>query len=85
MKYSFYSDPGHGWVKVNRVELDKLGILHKITSYSHQRNDSVYLEEDCDLATFLNAKKELNQMVEFKEFVCRSKQSKIRSYRSFVA
>lgn len=85
MKYSFYSDPGHGWVKVNRVELDKLGILNKITSYSYQRNDNVYLEEDCDLSTFLNAKKELNQKVEFKEFVCRSKQSKIRSYRNFVA
>lgn len=57
-KYVFYEDPGHGWLRVPTLELVKLGIADKITtcSYIHPSGKWAYLEEDCDLTTFLVAK-----------------------------
>ena len=55
-KYTFYEDPGHGWLAVPMEQLVKLGIADKISSCSYQGGVSAYLEEDCDLATFLRAK-----------------------------
>ena len=55
-KYTFYEDPGHGWLKVPMGELIELGIAGKITSCSYRDDDSAYLEEDCDLTMFLVAK-----------------------------
>jgi hypothetical protein len=56
MTYRFITDPGHGWLEVPRAELDALGITNKISQYSYQRADLVYLEEDCDFAIFHNGK-----------------------------
>jgi hypothetical protein len=53
--FDVYCDPGHGWVKVPRKMLATLGIADKITTYSYERDDFVYLEEDCDAGTFVNA------------------------------
>jgi hypothetical protein len=53
--YHVYLDPGHGWLKVPRQELQELGIAHLITPYSYQRGEWVYLEEDGDLSTFARA------------------------------
>lgn len=50
-------DPGHGWLAVKREELIAMGILHHITSYSYQKGATVYLEEDCDASTFVEAYK----------------------------
>ena len=55
MKLNVYNDPGHGWVAIKRSVLIKLGIEHKITSYSYQRGQTVYLEEDCDAYTLISA------------------------------
>lgn len=44
-----YSDAGHGWVRVPRAWLAKYGIAQAISSFSYQRGDYVYLEEDCDM------------------------------------
>jgi hypothetical protein len=57
MQIKFYSDPGHGWGAVKRHVLTDLGIADKITIYSYQKGDTVYLEEDCDLATLVTALK----------------------------
>ena len=57
MKYIYYSDSGHGWIKVPFVELLRLNIAHKITSFSFHRGDYVYLEECNDYATFEKVKK----------------------------
>lgn len=54
--YQFFEDPGHGWLKVQRSELRDLGIEHKISSFSYQEGQDVYLEEDCDISIFANAK-----------------------------
>ena len=51
----FTSDPGHGWLRVSRADLEKLGILEEITSFSYQMGDDVYLEEDQDAGTYLKA------------------------------
>ena len=53
--YRYHTDPGHGWLAVKRKELAELEIADKITPYSYVKGDSVYLEEDCDMATFFNA------------------------------
>jgi hypothetical protein len=54
--YTFFEDPGHGWLEVDREELRKLGIEEDITGWSYQKGNKVYLEEDQDLSTFLKAK-----------------------------
>jgi len=53
--YSFYNDPGHGWLAVKRKELVELGIIDKISTCSYQKGQTVYLEEDCDAPLFANA------------------------------
>lgn len=54
-RIEFHSDAGHGWLKVERKLLNALGIADKITAYSYQRYSDVYLEEDCDAVTFVEA------------------------------
>ena len=77
---TIYHDPGHSWAKVRRSALYTLGIASRITSFSYQRGEHVYLEEDCDLATFLHAYRE--QIGGFPAFTERYtvRQSKIRTY-----
>ena len=57
MKLTFFADPGHGWLRVPTSQLKKLGITNKITyfSYISPSKRYVYLEEDCDMSTFLRA------------------------------
>jgi hypothetical protein len=54
-KYTFHHDAGHGWLEVNRTDLVVLNIADKITQFSYQKGDKVYLEEDCDLSMFFSA------------------------------
>ena len=51
--YIFHSDSGHGWFAVKRNELKELNIAEKISHYSYQKGDTVYLEEDQDATTFI--------------------------------
>jgi hypothetical protein len=54
--HTFYNDPGHAWLQVQRSDLKLLGIEKKISGYSYQDNEGfVYLEEDQDAGTYLNA------------------------------
>ncbi len=52
---NFYTDGGHGWLKVSKFRLEKLQIADKITGCSFMRGDYTYLEEDCDLSTYVKA------------------------------
>ena len=54
-----FQDPGHGWYKVSRKLLRKMNLLDKISSFSYQKGDWVYLEEDCDATIFFDRYKEL--------------------------
>lgn len=56
-KLTFYTDPAHGWLEVNRADLDALDIAHKISAYSYEKGSRVYLEEDCDAALYFEAAK----------------------------
>lgn len=85
MKIQVYSDPGHAWAKVKKSALVKLGIADKITTYSYMRGEYAYLEEDCDLSTFIAACRAAGVPFEFNEHVARFKHSKIRSYHHYTA
>ena len=57
MKYAFYSDDLHGWLKVSIEEIKQLGILEDISEMSYVSNDRKYafLEKDVDSPLFINA------------------------------
>ena len=67
MEYKFMADPGHGWLSVKRAELVRLGLIEKISRFSYQKGDSVYLEEDCDASLFLAEKRNRNESFTIKE------------------
>lgn len=77
-----YIDPGHSWVKVKRSVLHRLGIAYKVSPYSYQRNDYVYLEEDCD-ETLLREALERHDTVLRITNKHANKSSKIRSYEHY--
>ena len=77
-----YSDPGHAWGKVKRDVLVNLGIADKITRYSYQYKDNVYLEEDCDLTTLCMALNAQDTRLRFVEKPS-TRDSKIRSYERY--
>lgn len=54
-EYQYHNDPAHGWIETTRAELVRLGIAGKVTHYSYQDGERVYLEEDCDAALLLEA------------------------------
>jgi len=53
--YTLYSDPSHGWLQVQRKELEELNIINNVSEYSYINGEFVYLEEDCDLNLFIKA------------------------------
>ncbi len=57
MKYAFFSDPTHGWLKVPIAEIEILAIASDISECSYISADGkfAYLEEDQDAQIFLNA------------------------------
>jgi hypothetical protein len=79
-----FCDAGHGWGRVFRTDLRDLNILQDITSFSYQKNRYVYLEEDCDLSTYVNALKNLYPDIEINfKTVNNSNYSSIRTYDNF--
>jgi hypothetical protein len=84
---TIYTDPSHGWAKVSLTELHKLNIADKISTYSYLhilKNDLfAYLEEDCDLSTYLKALD--SKGIAFKIIEKHTdKSSKIRSYSRYT-
>lgn len=82
MKIHFYSDPGHGWAKVKRSLLIEIGIEGKISSYSYQKGEWVYLEEDCDQYLFWKTMKDQGREVKYVNHYCNGSSS-IRNFDSF--
>jgi len=83
IKKYFHSDTGHGWLAVKRGEVEKLGIVDKITSFSYQKGKTVYLEEDVDLSTFKTALEATGVTLEIKE-AKPVKRSNIRGFTRFT-
>lgn len=83
--FPFFSDPGHGWLAVPKTMLRELGIANKITSCSYQRKEMAYLEEDCDLSTFVEAYEgTYGERPKFEE-INSNGESPIRGYRCYEA
>lgn len=82
--FRVFSDPGHSWVKVPIELVKSMGIADKITRYSYINKNYVFLEEDCDLTTFINKWNELHGegTIKFVESWT-NRQSKIRNYQSY--
>jgi len=78
------NDWSHGWLSVKRKELDELGIADDITPYSYQRGQSVYLEEDYDMITYLRAQERRGVNVNIKYGKRCYKNSPVRSYKSYT-
>ena len=82
MNITHYCDPGHGWMKVSRKSLAELNLLEKISGYSYQNGDYVYLEEDCDASLLVEALRERGIEIAVEESTT-DKTSPIRSYERF--
>ena len=83
MKLTYFTDPGHGWVKVPRKLLERLSIADQISRYSYSRGDSVYLEEDCDASLFFNAYKDKYGVDPKHDYRHTNNRSPIRNYDSY--
>tara|TARA_R100001460_G_scaffold91386_1_gene133162 strand:- start:846 stop:1112 length:267 start_codon:yes stop_codon:yes gene_type:complete len=80
--YTLYSDSSHGWLQVQRKELEELNIINNVSEYSYINGQFVYLEEDCDLNLFINAyKSKYNVKPIIKE--CLQENNGIRLYSRF--
>lgn len=56
MTFQFYSDPGHGWLRVDLASAKAVGLEPKdFSGYSHAFGNWLYLEEDCDAGKFIVA------------------------------
>ncbi len=55
MKYSLYSDPSHGWLKVSIEEINQLAITHDISSgsYISACGKFAFLEKENDAELFI--------------------------------
>lgn len=84
MKITVYSDPGHAWAAVKRQLVIDLGIAAKVSTYSYQRGQTVYLEEDCDLSLLIGALRERGIEFTFDEKHT-DRRSPIRSYDYYRA
>ena len=51
--FTFYAEPGHGWLEIPAKLVEESGA--EISGYSYRANGNVYLEEDEDLTTYLRA------------------------------
>jgi len=80
MRFIYYTDPGHGWIKVKKQFLKDYGIEDKISWYSYMRGDYAYLEEDCDYSLLIDVL--INNKIPYTIINknARIKSSKIRSY-----
>jgi len=78
--FDFYADPGHGWAKVPMDTLRALNIAGLITQYSYRKGDFAYLEEDCDLETFVRAYQNMHGISPKFHATTSDRSSRIRSY-----
>ena len=86
MMLTLFNDPGHAWLRVNRsIAKHLMGeLFNRISPYSYQFNEYIYLEEDCDAGLLLQALKSQGIAYTIKENYCNN-ESRIRSYSSFIA
>ena len=56
MTFQFYSDPGHGWLRVDLQSVFSVGLSRSdFSRFSYQQGPWLYLEEDRDASLFVKA------------------------------
>ena len=56
MTFKFFSDPGHGWLRVDVASAQAVGLEpSSFSQFSYQWGHWLYLEEDMDASTFVKA------------------------------
>ena len=56
MTFKFFSDPGHGWLRVDVASAQAVGLEpSNFSQFSYQWGHWLYLEEDMDASTFVKA------------------------------
>lgn len=56
MEFKFFSDPGHGWLRVDIQSAESVGLKpSSFSRYSYHFGHWLFLEEDCDAGIFVNA------------------------------
>lgn len=92
IKVTYFQDSGHGWIAVKRSLLKEIGALSHISSFSYQKGETVYLEEDSDANKFFKlyfASKGMDYIssVQMSDYFdvksVHSERSAIRNYASF--
>lgn len=59
MTFTFYSTPGHGYLRVPKKKFIELGgDPEKISKYSGHNTSTLFLEEDCDACYFIDLVRE---------------------------
>lgn len=85
LTFVFYADPGHAWLGIKRqllLQYPKAALA--ISNHSYQRGQTVYLEEDCDAALFLEALRAANERFTVVAKHGGNQRSPIRSYDVFA-
>jgi len=84
LELTFYTDPGHGWLKVRKADVDALGVRVSGYSYISPKGSYLYLEEDCDAPAFLRAAEGAGWTVIHEHSIHSNSDSFIRRYRRTV-
>ncbi len=79
--FTFYSDPGHGWLAVSYFDVLAVGLDTKdFSDCSYVKGNTLFLEEDLDAGVFLNAWKKLGFTYKINETNEPNRDSFIRRY-----
>jgi hypothetical protein len=86
IKLQWFTDAGHGWLKISREDAENLGILDLISGYSYVSPSGkyLYLEEDQDAVTAFGAITKQKREIQYKPFRNCAKYSTIRNYRHVI-
>lgn len=85
--FPVYSDPGHAWTKVPKAFLTQIigaNWRSVFSSFSYERGEYVYLEEDEDTAHFINRCRAAGIEPVLKNSSTGTKYSRIRNYRPLL-
>ncbi len=66
-RFTFHSDPSHGWLEIHKECLQKAGVADKVSQYSYMDGDLAYLEEDSDAPLFLGVLDQMGLKYSFNE------------------
>lgn len=86
--YDVFQDPGHGWCRVPRKDIERFKIEEQISHYSYQHGEYVFLEEDRDFPIFITAltvhtRKKFTEFNHYFRYHISNRRSKIRSYERY--